>query len=88
MRRSASTVLITSTTTGTFADMPARVDRAAVVVTRYFFPVSYRTLERWPLSTRLVNGKAIIETADLLAVAQAKLDAAPIVPNARQRQAA
>jgi len=66
--------------------LPARVDRAtaAALVTRYFFSVSPRTLEAWPLATRRVNGKAHIETAELLAVARARFDAAPRVMSGRR----
>ena len=62
-----------------FSEVPRRVDRkaGAALVTRYFFPVSPRTLEAWPLTWRRVNGYAVCETAELFAVAQAKLDAAP-----------
>jgi hypothetical protein len=60
-------------------DRPTRVDRkvGAKLVTRYFFPVSHRTIEAWPLVWRHVNGKAVVETVELFAFAQAKLDAAP-----------
>jgi hypothetical protein len=59
--------------------LPARLTRAAAaaVVTQHFFPVSPRTLERWPLATRRVNGKALIEAKDLIALAQSKLENAP-----------
>jgi hypothetical protein len=71
------------------ATLPVRVDRktAAELVTRYFFPSTTRGVEIWPLDWRLVNGKAVCETVDLFAVAQAKLDAAPLTRTAR-RQAA
>ena len=67
-------------------DLPARVDRGtgAVLVTRRYFPVSPRTLEAWPLTWRHVNGKAVCETAELFAVAQSKLDAAPPVRGGRR----
>jgi hypothetical protein len=60
------------------AEVPRRVDRktGAELVTRHFFPVSPRSLEAWPLPWLHVNGKAVCETAELFAVAQAKLDAA------------
>ena len=66
--------------------LPAGVDRraGAEVVGRFYFPVSHRTLEAWPLSWRRVNGKAVCETAELFAVAQAKLDAAPPVRGGRR----
>jgi hypothetical protein len=59
--------------------LPVRVDRttAAALLTRHFFPVSPRTLEAWDVPVRHVNGKALIDTADLFAAAQARLDAAP-----------
>lgn len=61
------------------SEVPRRVDRraGAELLTRYFFPVSARSLEVWPLTWRHVNGKAVCETAELFAMAQAKLDAAP-----------
>lgn len=67
--------------------LPIRVDRrmAAELVTRLYFPVSPRTVEAWPLTIRCVNGKATIETAELFAFAQAKLDAAPPVKGGRRR---
>jgi hypothetical protein len=44
--------------------LPLHVNRrqGAELITQYFFPVSPRTLEVWPLSTRRVNGQAISET--------------------------
>ena len=66
---------------------PIRVDRrtAAALVTQLYFPVSYRTVEGWPLIVRHVNGKATVETAELFAFAQAKLDAAPPIKAGRGR---
>jgi hypothetical protein len=68
------------------ASLPCRVDRktGADLVTRFLFPVSHRTLEAWPLTWRRVNGKAVCETAELLAVAQAKLDAAAPIRGGRR----
>lgn len=62
-------------------NLPARLDRAssAVLVSHHFFPVSSRTLERWPLAVRRINGKALIDTRELIAVAKAKIDSAPPV---------
>jgi hypothetical protein len=66
--------------------LPRRVDRraGASLVTRFFFPVSPRTIEAWPLATRLVNGKALIETSELLRFAMGKLEAAPAVRGGRR----
>lgn len=59
--------------------LPVNVDRrtGAELVTRYFFPISRRTLERWPLAGRAVNGRLVFPTADLFAHARALMDAAP-----------
>ncbi len=66
--------------------LPVRVDRrtAAALVTQLFFPVSHRTVEAWPLTIRRVNGKATVETAELFAFAEAKLDAAPPIKSGRR----
>lgn len=70
--------------------LPVRVDRrtAAELVTQHFFPVSPRTVEAWPLTIRRVNGKATMETVELFAYAQAKLDAAPPIRGGRPRSVA
>ena len=61
--------------------LPINVDRrrGAELVTRYFFPVSHRTLERWPLKGRVVNGRLVFPTAELFAHARALMDAAPAI---------
>ncbi len=62
------------------AALPVNVDRrqgAALIAQRYF-PVSLLTLERWPLAWRRVNNRAVTSTADLLAEAQRRFDAAPV----------
>ena len=58
--------------------LPANVDRktAAALVTRYLFPISVRTLERWPVPSVVVNGKAVSPTAAIFAYAQSVMDAA------------
>ena len=48
-------------------------------------PSRRRQLEIWPLAWRLVRGRAICDTAELFAVAQTKLDAAPALPSIRRR---
>jgi hypothetical protein len=57
------------------SDLPARLDRrmAAQIITHNFFPVSHRTLETWPIRWRLVNGKALADTEEILAFAAQKL---------------
>jgi hypothetical protein len=62
-------------------ELPVRVDRetAAQLLTMYFFRTHRRTLERWPLAWRILNGRAHCETAELFAIAEAKLAEAPPV---------
>jgi hypothetical protein len=64
-----------------FAELPRRCDRrtAAALLTKYFFQASHRTLERWPLSWRLLNGRAHCETAELFEVAESMLAQAPCI---------
>ncbi|MSO99828.1 MAG: hypothetical protein EXR07_02070 [Acetobacteraceae bacterium] len=66
--------------------LPVRMDRRTLadVITRHFFPVSYRTLEAWPLPTQCVNGKAIVPTIKGLRIAFAMLNAAPVVMSGRR----
>ena len=56
-------------------NLPARLDRrtAAAVITCHYFPVSHRTLETWPIRWRIVNGRALAETEEILAFAAKKL---------------
>jgi hypothetical protein len=58
--------------------LPRNADRRtlAAIITSLFFPVSPRTLEKWPLQVTKVNGAAISATADAIAIAEAKLAAA------------
>jgi hypothetical protein len=55
------------------------------LVSKYFFPVASRSLEVWPVTWRYVNGKAVAETAELFAEAQARLEAAPLISSVRRR---
>lgn len=67
------------------ADLPRRCDRrtAATLLTQYFFRTSPRTLERWPLSWRLLNGRAHCETEELFQVAESMLARAPCIRGGR-----
>jgi hypothetical protein len=67
------------------AALPANVTRrtGAQIITKSLFPVSHRSLERWPLAVRRVNAKATVSTAELLLQAWAKLNAAPVVMSGR-----
>lgn len=66
---------------------PRYVNRRAgsALVTRLLFPVSYRSLEVWPLSWRLVNGHAVTDTRELLIEAYRRFAAAPLVRGGRRK---
>jgi hypothetical protein len=72
------------------AALPPRVPRkrAAELVTRYYFTAHYRTLERWPLPWRVINGRVHCETRDLFTLAQRVLDEAPAIRSGKAQQAA
>jgi hypothetical protein len=72
------------------AQLPTNVDRrtGAALITQHLFPVSYRSLEAWPLPTRHVNGRAVMPTVKLFEIAFAKLNAAPVVMGGRRIQQA
>jgi len=58
--------------------LPQYADKstAAAIITHHFFPISPRTLERWPLTVRRPNKATVYEVAEVLAVAEAKLSSA------------
>jgi hypothetical protein len=62
-------------------ELPVRLSRdtAAKLLSRYFFEVSPRTLERWPVAWRQLNGRAHAETVELFAHAESILAAAPVI---------
>jgi hypothetical protein len=49
---------------------------SAAIVTHYFFPISPRTLERWPLTVRRPNKAVVYEVAELMKMAESRLKAA------------
>jgi hypothetical protein len=59
--------------------------QAPEVVSRFFFPITQRTLEReseWPLPRHYINGLVCVTTIELLCLADQKLRAAGVVlPN-------
>lgn len=59
--------------------LPKNADKVtgAAIITHLFFPISPRTLEKWPLTVQRPNKATIYQVAELCAVAQAKLDASP-----------
>ena len=58
--------------------LPKTADKttAAAIITHLFFPISPRTLEKWPLTARRPNRAAVYEVSELLEVAEAKYQAA------------
>jgi len=58
--------------------VPVRANRptSAALVTHFYFPISPRTLERWPLTVRRPNKVAIYEVEELMRIAEQKLNAA------------
>ena len=55
--------------------LPQYADKAtaAAIITHHFFPISPRTLERWPLTVRRPNKATIYEVDELMGYAEAKL---------------
>lgn len=68
-------------------------NQLAEIHSRYWGPVSPRTLERWPLVWRRVNGRNIGSVRDFLKVAKRRFESAPKIkggsgdasPSARKR---
>jgi hypothetical protein len=60
-------------------NLPRYCDRqdGAALVTERFFKVSSRTLEDWPVPSRLINGRAHYLTTELLVYARSVMEAAP-----------
>jgi hypothetical protein len=75
---------------GMLDEAPTFIDRraGAKLVSDNLFPVSHRSIEAWPLPTRLVNGRAVMPTHRLLEIAFSKLAAAPVVMGGRKAGAA
>ena len=71
------------------ANLPVLLDRrrAAAFLSRHYFPVSHRSLEAWPLPLRPVNGRALYLTADLIAEAERRIAAAPVLMGGRRKNA-
>jgi hypothetical protein len=49
---------------------------SAAIVTHHYFPISPRTLERWPLTVRRPNKAVVYEVAELMKMAESRLEAA------------
>ena len=66
--------------------LPPRVtrrDAATLLYRELGFAVSPRTLEAWPVSTMRLGGKAMLDTAELLAHARALIARAPVQKGGR-----
>lgn len=51
-------------------------------ISERYFRVSHRSLEKWPLAIRLINGRRHVRTADLIAHAESMIaDAPPVMVN-------
>lgn len=59
--------------------LPKFADKAtgAAIITQLYFPISPRTLEKWPLTVRRPNKAAIFEVAQLIEIAEQRFNAAP-----------
>jgi hypothetical protein len=51
-------------------------------------PLSPRSLEEWPLTWQLVNGRAVTNTRDAIALAYARFQAAPKYRGGRTKKTA
>lgn len=63
---------------------PSTTDRrtAAAIVSAEVFPVSFRSIERWPIPVRRVNGRAVVNVAEVLGYAEGLLKKSrPYMPN-------
>lgn len=52
-------------------------EEAAELISREFFPIKKKTLEKWPLTVRRVNGRALVSVDEVRAVCAAKIKSAP-----------
>jgi len=57
----------------------------AAIVSDEYFPISARTLERWPLAIRVINRKRLADITEIRRLAQAEIDAAPAIHRDRRR---
>ena len=55
---------------------------AATLISREFFQISPRTLERWPLTVRRLNGRATFDESELRRLAKRLVSEAPEIRTA------
>lgn len=73
------------------AELPPFLDRAtiaAVARVRFGIIASIRSIERWPLQVRHLNGYATVKTSDVLAYLAKMTEDAARIPGGRARRAA
>jgi len=51
----------------------------AEIHSRYFAKLSPRSLERWPITWRKVNGRNVSSVRDFLALSKRRFDSAPLI---------
>jgi hypothetical protein len=54
-------------------------NQLAEIYNRYFGPLSPRSLERWPIIWRTVNGRNVSSVRDFLALAKTRFESAPLI---------
>lgn len=68
------------------SEVPRFIDRrtAAALVSARLFPVSNRTIERWPLATRRIHGRALLDREEVFAYAETLIQKAQPVKQANR----
>lgn len=62
--------------------MPIRYgdrQQLAQIHNRYWGKLSHRSLEKWPLTWRIINGRAVGPVSEFITEAQRRFDAAPVI---------
>lgn len=70
--------------------MPIRYgsrDQLAKIHHKYYGPLSPRSLERWSLGWRIVNGRSVASVRHFLAEAEKRFSAAPVIRGGRHEAA-
>jgi hypothetical protein len=66
---------------------PATREAIARYVSDHLAPCSARTVEKWPLTYRLLNGRAVAEWPDVLALLRERYERAPVHRGGHRRAA-
>ena len=64
--------------------LPLNADRKtlAVIISHHYFPISPRTLEKWPLTVRRPNRAAVYNVQEAMELAKAKFESAIVYKQA------